>query len=323
MSILVGDIGGTNVRLAMASPGKGALPALSDIWRAPAADFPEFSDALDTFLSEDLSRTNHGPSSAVFALAGPVSGDTIALTNNHWVIRRQALREHFGFEHLHLMNDFAAMARSVPALPGSAFHILQAGDPDAGHPIAVAGAGTGLGQAMLTYNKNGRWDVFPGEGGHQSYAPQTPLQCEIALALQKRYGHVSAELICSGRGLPRIYGALAEIEDGQYMDAMDAKTITDSAQAGDARAQQCCHIAAHALMGFIGDAVLAAGAWSGAVLAGGVSQHLRDYLGTPEALSQFYTKGAMTRRMKSVPLSLLIDNRAPLIGAAIFDPDLI
>lgn len=323
MSVLVGDIGGTNVRLAVARTDHGALPQLSEIWRAPAADFPQFSDALDAFLSERMSGASQSPNSAVFAIAGPVSGDTIALTNNRWVIKRHALREHFGFNRLHLMNDFAAMARSVPALPGAAFHVLQAGTAEGGHPIVVAGAGTGLGQAMLAYNKNGSWNVYPGEGGHQSYAPQTQLQCEIALAMQKRFGHVSAELICSGRGLPRIYGLLAEIEDGQYMDDIDAKTITQSAKAGEARAQQCCTIAAHALMGFIGDAVLATGAWSGAVLAGGVSQHLSDYLATPEALSQFYSKGAMTSRMKRVPLSLLTDNRAPLIGAAIFDPDII
>ncbi len=320
MSTLVGDIGGTNVRLALASGKRGDLPQLSDIWHAPTADFPEFSDAVDAFLSQSGSTSNRGPSAAVFALAGPISGDTVTITNNHWVIKRQSLLSHFGFERLHLMNDFAAMARSVPELQGDAFLKLQEGRPETGHPIIVAGAGTGLGQSMLHFNSNAAsWDVFAGEGGHQSYAPQTPLETEVALAMKKRYGHVSFEMICSGQHLPKVYDALCQVEGVQNLDVVTAKTITNEAKGGQTRAIQCCTIAAHALMGFIGDAVLASGAWSGAVLAGGVSQHLKEYLATPEALSYFCNKGAMTHRMANVPLSLLIDNRAPLIGAAFSD----
>lgn len=320
MTTLVGDIGGTNVRLALADDTQGGLPHLSDIWHAPTADFPEFSDAVDEFLSQSICRSNHGPDAAVFALAGPVSGDTIALTNNHWIIKRKSLLSHFGFQRLHLMNDFAAMARSVPELGQDAFLTLQDGSAKDRHPIVVAGAGTGLGQAMLTFDKrSSAWDVFPGEGGHQSYAPQNRLESEIALALKKRFGHVTYEMLCSGRHLPKVYGALCEVEDGQYLGNLTAETITNEAQAGESRAVQCCTIAAHALMGFIGDAVLASGAWGGAVLAGGVSQHLKNYLATPDALSYFYTKGAMTSRMRDVPLSLLIDNSAPLIGAAFSD----
>lgn len=320
MSTLVGDIGGTNVRLALASGKQGDLPQLSKIWHAPTADFPQFSDAVDAFLSQNDSQLNREPSAAVFALAGPISGDTIKITNNHWTIKRQSLLSHFGFERLHLMNDFAAMARSVPELQGDAFIKLQDGQADVGHPIIVAGAGTGLGQSMLSFDvRAASWTVFPGEGGHQSYAPQTALETEIALIMKKRFGHVSFEMICSGQHLPKVYDALCEIEGDQKSDAMTAKTITNAAKAGDARATACCKIAAHALMGFIGDAVLAAGAWSGAVLAGGVSQHLKEYLATQEALSYFCNKGAMSHRMANVPLSLLIDNRAPLIGAAFSD----
>jgi len=320
MSTLVGDIGGTNVRLALASGKHGDRPKLSEIWHAPTADFPQFSDAVDAFLSQNDDRVNRGPDAAVFALAGPVSGDVIKITNNHWTIKRQSLISHFGFKRLYLMNDFAAMARSVPELQDEAFFKLQKGEAQTGHPMIVAGAGTGLGQSMLSFNTHtSSWSVFPGEGGHQSYAPQTPLECEVALAMHKRFGHVTFEMICSGQHLPQVYGALCDVDGDPYLGDLTAEMITNQAKAGEARAAQCCAIAAHALMGFIGDAVVASGAWSGAVLAGGVSQHLKEYLATPTAMAYFNTKGAMTHRMRKVPLSLLIDNSAPLIGAACSD----
>jgi len=320
MTTLVGDIGGTNVRLALASGGQGKRLKLSEIWHAPTADFPQFSDAVDAFLSHSHDTVKRGPDAAVFALAGPVSGDTIKITNNHWTIQRKSLLSQFGFKRLYLMNDFAAMARSVPELPDEAFLKLQAGEPKTGHPMIIAGAGTGLGQSMLSFNSaSSSWSIFPGEGGHQSYAPQTRLESEVTLAMKKRFGHVTFEMICSGQHMPQVYGALCDVDGAPYLGDLTAKMITNQAKAGEARAVQCCTIAAHALMGFIGDAVVASGAWSGAVLAGGVSQHLKEYLATPSALAYFNTKGAMTQRIRKLPLSLLIDNRAPLIGAACSD----
>ena len=315
--ILVGDIGGTNIRFAVAKANIAGLTSLNHIWRAPANDFEEFGDALACFL--DNTPVLDHPSQAVFALAGPIDGNSVRLTNKNWTVKRDDLIKRFGFDHLVFMNDFAAMARSIPELPDSAFHQLQEGVPSSSiSPIttlSVAGAGTGLGQALLVGGTHSDWAVLPTEGGHQPFAPLDTYESEIHDLLRKEYGYVSFELICSGRGLEVTYNAIAKVKGLPTLN-LRANDITERAQNGDNLASETCEFAANALMSFIGNAVLASGSWQGAVLAGGVSQHLQPYLSTPSAIERFTRKGKMQSRMERVPLRLLIDSTAPLIGAA-------
>jgi len=315
--ILVGDIGGTNIRFAIAQPHASNLPSLSHIWRAPANDFETFSDALTCFL-KNLPPEDHA-NEAVFALAGPMDGGSVSLTNKNWTVRRSELISRFGFEHLVFMNDFAAMARSIPELPDSAFHLLQMGKPGETitplKTISVAGAGTGLGQALLVGDKDEAWSVLATEGGHQPFAPLNSYESQIHELLREKYGYVSFELICSGRGLELVYKAMASLK-GHHSLELKANDITQRATLGDEIAENTCQFAANALMSFIGNSVLASGSWQGAVLAGGVSQHLQPYLSQPSAIEHFTRKGKMQSRMERVPLRLLTDSTAPLIGAA-------
>ena len=315
--VLVGDIGGTNIRFAVAETNPVGFPNLKHIWRAPANDFHDFGDALAHFLK--LTPTADHPSQAIFALAGPIDKNSVQLTNNPWTVSRDELISRFGFERLVFMNDFAAMARSVPALPDNAFDTLQKGAPSLTitpkATLAIAGAGTGLGQALLVGDPSEGWSVFPTEGGHQPFAPLNKYESEIHSLLRDRYDYVSSELICSGRGLERVYKAIAKVQGRPAKDLI-ASEITERAKVGNSLAIETCQFAANALMSFIGNAVLSSGAWQGAVIAGGVSQHLRPYLSRPEAIERFNDKGKMQSRMERVPLRLLLDPTAPLIGAA-------
>lgn len=316
-SVLVGDVGGTNIRFAVAEAGQNGLPNLRHIWRSPANDFENFSDALAHFLT--LTPKSEHPAHAVFAFAGPVDNNSVSLTNRAWTLRRDDLMTRFGFERLIFMNDFAAMARSIPELPETAFGLLQAGDPistlSSQTTLAIAGAGTGLGQALLKGEEKSGWKVFPTEGGHQPFAPVNSYESEIHNLLRQAHEYVSFELICSGRGLVKVYHTIAQLQ-GNSVAELTASDITERAKTGDSLAIDTCKFAANSLMNFIGNAVLASGAWDGAVIAGGVSQHLHPYLTRPEALARFNEKGQMQSRMERVPLRILLDQTAPLIGAA-------
>jgi len=235
-TILVGDVGGTNIRFAVAEAGDEGLPSLTHVWRAPANDFTDFCEALAHFLKQTPIAQH--PAQAVFALAGPIDKNSVQLTNNPWTVRHDDLISRFGFERLVFMNDFAAMARSIPELPDSAFFTIQEGNPNAvitpRPAIAVAGAGTGLGQALLV-----------GE--------------------QEQHGYVSFELICSGSGLEEVYKAIAKVEGASISD-LKANEITQRAKGGELLARNTCEFAANALMNFTGNAVLASGSWQGAVI---------------------------------------------------------
>ena len=315
--MIVGDIGGTNIRFAIANTDRNGLPNLEHVWSSPSKSFCAFGDALEHFLT--IASPNKNPLKGVFALAGPVDKNTVKLTNNSWIVKRDDLKTRFGFERLVFINDFAAMARSIPELPSKAFKTLQTGDIScvlsANSTTAVAGAGTGLGQALLIRDKSTKWAVLPGEGGHQPYSPVNKLEKEIHKLLQHKLKYVSFEDICSGQGLENVYEALLKI-NGLENKTLDAKSITEEANRGSLVSIQTCEFTANTLMSFIGNAVLSSGSWHGAVLAGGVSQHLKEYLGADSALEKFKNKGKMTKRMENVPLRLLIDPTAPLIGAA-------
>ena len=314
---LVGDVGGTNIRFALAHEDPEGTTSLRHVWRAPANDFRTFSDALEHFLSN--TPLTQSPAQAVFALAGPIDKKSVQLTNNTWVVRHDDLVTRFGFERLVFMNDFAAMARSIPELGEDAFVTIQKGQPNAiimpKPAIAVAGAGTGLGQALLVGSGDNDWEVLPTEGGHQPFAPTNAYETEIYQLLHSKHGYVSFELVCSGSGLENVYEAIAQIE-GQPITNVEASEITKRAKMGQTLAVNTCEFTANALMNFIGNAVLASGSWQGAVLAGGVSQHLKPYLNTSAALGHFNDKGKMQSRMERVQLRLLMDSTAPLIGAA-------
>ena len=310
--ILVGDVGGTNVRFAIARRENSRIVA-EGFDKLAGDDFKAFDEALAAYL--DQSGTN--VRRACFAMAGPVQNGEVLLTNRQWHVSAKQLCEKFDFADVRLINDFTAMARSVPEHESSAFESILPGHPVESAPVLVAGPGTGFGVATLCIARSGGWRVLNGEGGHMAFAPRTDLEFAIAGILMKRFGYVSNELVASGMGLPPVHEAFCEVFGRPYEERTQQE-MRQRADAGDEMFHQLILMRACVVMGAVGDLALANGARGGVVLAGGVTERIVDYLRMPEATARFHERGPMSHYLADCPVDLMHDPEAPLIGAAAF-----
>lgn len=311
MSVLVGDVGGTNVRFARADLAGGRIE-VSGFAKLRGDDFCCFERALEQYCAD--TETCAGDA-AVFALAGPLRDGEVHLTNRDWTVSKAGLKNEFTLSDVHLINDFAAMARAVPELGTGTMQVVKSGQADPKRPIIVAGPGTGLGVATLFPDAKGRWNVMSGEGGHLAFAPRNHLEIELLKALKAEHGYVSNELVCSGMGLPAVHRALCEIHGTDYVETRPADML-DAAEQGDTFFLELCRLRARAVMSAVGDLALANGALGGVVLAGGVTERLLPYLLEEHAQHRFTARGPMSGYLADCPIHLMTDPAAPLIGAA-------
>jgi glucokinase len=309
--VLVGDVGGTNVRFAIARRQGGKIVAES-FEKLAGADFDKFDDALSAYLDKTNARVDR----ACFAMAGPVQHGEVTLTNRGWHVSETQLQTRFGFEDVRLINDFTAMARSVPEHDPGAFESILPGTAEDGAPIIVAGPGTGFGVATL-FHECGNWHVLNGEGGHIAFAPRTDLEFQLTKMLRDKFGYVSNELIASGMGLEPMHEAFCEIFRRPVED-LSPEEMRKRADAGDEMYFNLILVRACAVMGAVGDLALANGAVGGVVLAGGVTERIVDFLRMPEAVERFRERGPMSGFLADCPVVLMHDPEAPLIGAAAY-----
>lgn len=308
-TLLVGDVGGTNVRFALAVRRGGAWQ-IEHFEVLSGEDFPAFEDALRTYLGNTGVRASH----ACFAIAGPIRNGEGRLTNRGWLISAEAIAAEFSIPDVLVINDFLAMARSVPELSEDAFETIFEGVPVETAPIVVAGPGTGFGVATLI-PAGKSWIALSGEGGHTRYAPQSDIERELARLLARDHGYVSNELVASGSGLDEVHAAFCEMY-GQAPEALTPAEMRAKADAGDAMYRSLIEVRALAVMGYVGDLALINGALGGVVLAGGVSERIADFLKTPAAFDRFVSRGPMSGYLRTCPVRLMHDPVAPLIGAA-------
>lgn len=310
--ILVGDVGGTKVRLALAHSELGHLE-LDQVCIYDDPQMESFDDAIALFLKDTGVKLRR----ALFALAGPVSEDgSIRLTNRTWPrISPDNIQTRFGLERVRIVNDFSAMARAIPEVPASALKPVIESHIGPEGPILVTGPGTGMGVSTLIRSVNGGWRVLPGEGGHTTFAPRTMWEAEVRDVLARTHGHVSVEMIVSGRWLMPVYEAICELE-GHRPEDLSPQDMLDRADAGDHICHKLCTFRANALMGAVGDAALITGARGGAVLTGGVAERIVKWLRAPQAIERFHERGPMTPYLAHTPVSVLMHDEAPLIGAA-------
>ncbi len=318
--VVVGDVGGTNVRFAIAKdPRQHAGPvSIEHFWKSPNKNHETFSDALSIFLD----TVNIHPKRAVFALAGPIKNNTVTLTNHSsWHVVGKDIQERFNIEHVELLNDFAAMARSVPELSptlgGEGFTTISKGVSLPNRPIIIAGPGTGFGLATLLPQPDKTWQVMRGEGGHQAYSPTTEFEAEVYKRLKSKIGYVSIEMMSAGVGFDGLLETVFEVFGIEAVKYSPAEAH-ELAKKGDKVCDAVCRIRANTVMTAYGDAVLACGAKGGVVAAGGVTTALIDYIGAPEALSRFFDRGPMSSYMTDVPIYLITSAEAPLLGAAAY-----
>jgi glucokinase len=315
-TILVGDAGGTNVRFALAHLGADCV-RLSDIWKRPGADYATFDAAVDAYLSDVDAKL----SGASFGLAGAVADGRVRLLHRNWLVDRVDLRARLGVERVVVVNDFFAMARSAPELSGADTREIAPGKADHQGSLAVGGPGTGFGMAMLrrfldeTPPIADGWIVVGGEGGHQAFAPQTPLEWRLAERLRETQGYVSNELIASGSGFEASLDALAHVM-GAKRSKLSQPEVIEQAKAGDVLALEFCRIRAATVMAALGDMALACNATGGVFIAGGVSLRLEPWLKESAALDRFYSRGPRAGLMKPIPIRLIASETAPLIGSA-------
>lgn len=309
-AVLVGDVGGTNVRFALATRRDGAL-RIERFEVYAGKDYETF----DAVLHDYLGQTGIRCSTACLAMAGPVKGQTGRLTNRAWEISAPSLMRDFQFSAVLLINDFTAMARSVPEMEPSAFETIVPGKASVGSPIIVAGPGTGFGVATLSQSPGGQWSVISGEGGHMAFAPRTEIETKLATILRRDHGYVSNELVASGGGLEAVHKAFSELFGVAHVPLSPAE-IRKQADAGNEICRSLIEVRALAVMGAAGDLALANGALGGVVLAGGVTERLADFLKTSEARERFSSRGPMSYYLQECPVRLLHDPVAPLIGAA-------
>jgi glucokinase len=308
-AILVGDVGGTNVRLALARVEGGRI-SLSTIWKREGATFKSFEDALDVYLDE----TGAQPTGAALGLAGVVASDRVELINRGWTVDLAHVRKRLGGVRLVAVNDFIAMARAAPELDDEELEPIRSSGADPNGSAVVGGPGTGFGIAILRRTGSG-WVVIGGEGGHQAFAPQTPLEWELAEAMRRRGAYVSNELVAAGAGFELTRDCLAEVM-GLAPRAWSQADVIAEALKGDAFAAAFCRLRVATVMSALGNIALACNASGGVYVAGGVATRLAPWLDEPEALARFDKRGPHTALMEGMTIKLIESEAAPLLGVA-------
>lgn len=310
-TLLVGDVGGTNARFAVAHMIDGK-PVLEHHESFPAETYPTFLEGVQAFLDGCEVK----PTGGVIAVAGPVTDGEIDLTNSPWRVSEREL-EGLGLKPARLINDFEALAWGAPVVPAD--QLASLGGPaegDADSAIAVLGPGTGFGVSALVRDGRGREMAMPSEGGHACFAPGDAVEDEILRILRRRYDRVSIERLICGPGLLNMHRALAEI-DGRETHIDDPAEITSQALAdpnspcGATLARFCAILGAVA-----GDIALTTGARGGVYIAGGIAPRILPFLKASPFRERFERKGRFTDYMKAIPTQVILHKHAALLGSA-------
>jgi glucokinase len=309
---LVADIGGTNVRFALLSP---AGEVMGDIDHRRCSDFPDVESAAAEFLR---SRGSSPPSVAAFAVAAPVNAygdqDLVPMTNSSWTLSRTAIKRQLGLDRLIILNDFEAVALSLPALRRDQYRVLSGPPPlQTRAPMAVIGPGTGLGVAGVV-PAGDDWAAIVGEGGHVTLAAGDSYEDEVLRAVRREFLHVSAERLLSGIGLPTLYRAVAQVE-GKTVASPAPDQITEAAREGEVLATKTLDLFCGLLGSFAGNVALTLGAQGGVFIAGGIVPKLGELFSRSPFRQRFEAKGRFRNYLESIATPLLVGPDVALIGA--------
>jgi glucokinase len=301
--VLLGDIGATNARFALASKD-----VLGQVRTFEVAKYPQFEDALTLFLDE----VGLPVEDAAIAVAGPVVQQHAKLTNQAWTIDAGELKTSFGLA-ARIINDFRAVALSLPLLKSGDLVAIGGGKVEEGAPKAVLGPGTGLGVACLA-NSSADPVVVTSEGGHATLAGTCDREDRIIQYLREKFGHASAERAISGSGLENLYQAIAAI-DGLTVGTQSAAEITNEALAGNCKiAHEALRTFCAFLGSFAGSLALTFGAKGGVYIAGGISPRILKFLRESEFRSRFEAKGRFRSYLEAIPSYVIVHPAAAFVG---------
>ncbi|MER6951504.1 glucokinase [Nonomuraea sp. NPDC000554] len=300
---LVADIGGTNARFGLVT-SPGARP--SHVAVLAGADHPSLPEAVAAYLAELAGGVR--PGAACLAVAGPVEGERYRLTNSAWAGSVRELDVPFAA----LLNDFEALAVSLPHLGGD--DLVSLGGPDPSYGVkAVLGPGTGLGVGGLVPSGEG-WTPIPGEGGHVTVPVQDERELELVRALRAQgLGHVVAEHVLSGPGLARLHRALAAV-NGVSAPVLSASDIV--ARVDDSLCAETVEVFCGMLGSFAGNVALTLGARGGVYLGGGVLPRIVDRVRASDFRARFTANPDMSGYLAAIATTLIVAPQPALTGAA-------
>ena len=314
---LVADIGGTNARFGWIS---APAAAVAHVHVLPVHEHASPGAAAQAYLAALQTQLGAGyqpPRRAAFALATAVAGDQIELTNAHWSFSRAATQAALGLDVLLALNDFEALALSLPRLQAGqlrAWPGVAASDPAAG-TLAVIGPGTGLGVAGVVRSAQG-WVALPGEGGHATLSAADDFESELLAHVRREFAHVSAERLLSGIGLPTLHGAVLAVNGAAPAVLSTAAIVEQGLSGADPLCGQTVDAFCALLGSFAGNVALTLGARGGVYIGGGIVPRLGERFFASRFRERFEAKGRFQPYLTGIPTLLITDTLAALSGAA-------
>ncbi|MBN1219569.1 MAG: glucokinase [Anaerolineae bacterium] len=319
--LLAGDIGGTKTHLAVFEPGDRPEIKTQTIFKSTA--YP----SLEAVVQEFLAKTVTTITKAVFGVAGPVVKGQSKITNLPWQISEATLSQTLNGVRVKLLNDLEAIGYAVPHLQPNDLAVLNRNQMDTEYSgnKAIIAPGTGLGEAVL-FSHNRHYFVLASEGGHTDFAPKTPLEIELLRYLQPRFDHISYERVCSGSGIPNIYTFLKDTQPTPE-DPNLAAAIAQAAdptpliiQTGLAGMCQLCQTTLDTFVSILGaesgNLALKVMATGGIYLGGGIPPRILPKLQDGSFMQAFINKGRFAEILGQIPIYVILNNKAALLGAA-------
>ncbi|QCR35415.1 glucokinase [Nissabacter sp. SGAir0207] len=308
---LVGDVGGTNARLALCALDSGEI---SQAKTFSGLEFESLEAVVRHYLAEHPEAVVED---GCIAIACPITGDWVAMTNHTWAFSIAEMKQNLGFSHLEIINDFTAVSMAIPMLGEQ--DVLQFGGKkaQAGKPVAVYGAGTGLGVAHLVQAGN-CWVSLPGEGGHVDFAPNSVEEDIILMQLRGELGHVSAERILSGPGLVNLYRAIVKADE-RLPENLQPKDVTERALADSCIDCRRALSLFCVIMGrFGGNLALNLGTFGGVYIAGGIVPRFLEFFKASGFRAAFEDKGRFKDYLADIPVYMITHDQPGLLGAGAY-----
>ena len=319
--LLAGDIGGTKTNLAIFEIGDKPEAKIQTTFKS--GDYP----SLEVIAQKFLADTGTTVTRAVFGVAGPVINGQSEITNLPWIISETTLADALHLPAVKLLNDLEAIAYAVPHLLPADLAALNSEqmDTDLGGNKAIIAPGTGLGEAIL-FSQNSHYHVLASEGGHTDFGPKNPREIELLRYLQTKFDHVSYERVCSGKGIPNIYAsfensrvaeASAQVTEAISQAADATPVIIQAALAGTCKLCQATLDTFVSILGAeAGNLALKVMATGGIYLGGGIPPKILSKLQDGTFMTAFTNKGRFAKMLIRIPIYVILNNKAPLLGAA-------
>jgi glucokinase len=308
---LIADIGGTNARFALLD---------GHAWRDEivlrCADYPDIVSAIEDYLQRVGATSGAArPTEAALAIAGPITGDIVRMTNHVWQFSAARTRQSLGWRRLIMVNDFTALAMAIRHLPENELEQIGGGQSVPGTPLALIGPGTGLGVSGLIPSGE-QWIPLQGEGGHVTLSVMNEREIAVLQQLHKSFTHVSAERVVCGPGLVNLYESLCGLE-GMVPKVLTPPEITRRAREGSCRiCLEALNIFCALLGTLAGNLVLTLGATGGCYIGGGIVPSLGSFFASSHFRNRFEDKGRFADYLSRVPTFVIRSELPAFVGLA-------